>query len=214
MKLQSKHIRLLTPLEQKVYRSLLTSIDTDRERRDLFVSKSHKYHEGDENVLPFPERSHKGVMLFSLCRSLKLKDNDAAVVLEPKVPSYAAYIKQKLLSLGTEMVYAIPPTQLFAAIYGKGRNPFTYYRDKSEFSLPGINFSDDKRVLCAINPPSQHVSESPEYNVLGILLKNINSMDPNNLPLFSEAAKLGLTEVAELSDKRLWVYGEQLGDNS
>lgn len=208
MKLQSKHLKLLTPLEQNVYRSLLTSVDSDRERRDLFVSKSHKYHEGDENVLPFPERSHKGVMLFSLCRRLNLKENDAAVVLKSLVPSYAAYIKQKLLSLGTEMVFAVPPTELLAAAYGKGRNPFNYYRNKPQFSLPGINPLDDQRLLCAINPPSRHVSESPEYNVLGILLKNAKSMDPNKLPLFSEAAKLGLTEVAELDNERLWIYGE------
>lgn len=209
MKLQSRHVGLLTPLEQRVYSSLLNSVDSDQERRDYYISQSHRYRNGDENVLPFPERSKKGVMLLSLCKLLKTNKTSASVILEPTVPNFAGHVKDKLLALGAEKVYAVPPSQLLAAIYGKGKEPFSMYRDNAQFSLPGIPSSDEKKLLCMINPPPHLVTHSSEYSIQGILLRSPKTRKPNYIPpLFTEAAKLALTDVTDLNDGRLWLSSE------
>jgi len=213
MRLQPHHVELLSPLEKQVYSSLIGKTSPQITKRQVFMSQSQRYIEGDEDLLPFPERSKRGIMLRTLSEQLA-KENVTAAFMKPLVPEFAVHIKNKLLALNTERVYAVPPKQAAAAIHGNGTSPFGFYRDKLEPDLPGLVPSSpliaDQNILCAINPPPKLIADTAEYNILAILLKTSKGVgNLSELPLFAEAAHLGLIQVDDLGDDRLWLSKEE-----
>lgn len=212
MKLYADQIRRLTPLEQRLYASIIGETEQRTTRRDIFVSQSLKYVEGDENVLPWPERCSIGIMMFSLCQHLASPTPREAVAFTVRQLEYVEYVKQKLRALGAARAYVLEPEHLAACIYGNGSNPFNFYRDRaaarSVLSLPGLA---NQKVICALDPPPETVLNTSEYTVKGLYSNGTKEL---MTPLAKRAAHLGLTEVLEIDNHRLWTYKEEADDDN
>lgn len=204
LKLYADHIQKLTSLEKKLYAELIGDVQPRLSKRDLFVSKALKYHEGDETVLPFPECSKQGRQLTSLWENIRTPAAKESVVFEVKVPEYATLLKEKLRELGAYKTYTVSPETLTACIYNSS-SAFQYFRDKT--SNPGIlklnGLNPNKTLICALEPPIELVNNNTEYEVVGMYSNGTRELLS---PLAVKLAHLGLTEVQGIDEDRMWTY--------
>lgn len=210
MRLKAQHITRLNSLERKVYAPLIGKLDPLEERRTLFLSQSLNYVAGDENMLPFPERSKRGIMLFALSKQLASLSTNAVAVYRPYISRHALHIKRKLLEMGSVKVFAVPAIHLLAAVYSEGNNPFHFFRNKPDFELENLDTDNINSIVCSINPVASSVAFSSEFEVIGLLIrKSVEEEDLTKMPLFAEAAHLGMSRVTEVFHNKFWLTKER-----
>lgn len=196
LRLKPGHIARLTPRERYIFRDIIGPIVLDSQRAE-YLALSERYQDGDESVLPYPERSKRGVMLTSFFQNMSACQGIVAIRVHHGWARW--YVKQKLLASteGTR-VYSLKSQEFIAATWASmvpHRSPFDWYRKLGALeTLPGLS----GRVLCALDPPDHFLQKNDEYSIVGALVRP--QAQPELTPYFEKLAHLGITSVYEVPD--------------
>lgn len=133
-------------------------------KKSLFIAESNIYKDGDEHVLPYPERSKQGRKLVNLAQ--QLHKSSLALVLEPIKPEFAKPLAKKLIkNWAGASVYVLSRAELSAAIEDK--SPFDFWRYQKP-NLPGM----PAHPLVVLNPPK--IENTDEWAVAGAWMPSLN----------------------------------------
>lgn len=203
--LKAAHVAALSPCERSAYRSLIGSAATEVQRRHEFLARSEDYRQDDERLLPYPERSSRGIMLTSLSQSLA--GSESALVLECLNPRMRPFIQKKLRNtMAPEgnaqktLVYSVKGQEFFAALMCRGGNPFDIFRQRDgsiAYRLPSL----PRRLVCVVDPLESICQSTDEYRVAGMFVRYPSPRADERL---KQAAHMALTKVTPL-DHGVWV---------
>lgn len=203
--LKAAHLVALSRCERNAYRGLIGTLGPDAGPRQKFVARAETYHPHDERLLPYPERSSRGIMLLSLAQ--RLAGSDSALVLEALNPQMRPFISKKLQHANyTEnegqklSVYSVKGQEFWAALMSRGGNPFDAFRERAQHGSVGLP-SLPRRLLCVIDPPGAVCQNTDEWRVAGMFIRLASSHTDDRL---KQAAHVGLTKVTPL-DHGVWV---------
>ncbi|PRT52964.1 hypothetical protein B9G98_00584 [Wickerhamiella sorbophila] len=205
MKLLERSVKPLSKLEKSIYRPLLAPVEKVS-KRAIFLSFSDNYQTGDENVLPYPERSKKGIWMQAMTQNVA--KSQLMIVLNPTNPEMIRFAQEKIRKLHEIRVFSCSRDELQASIFGRSASPFDYWRAHKPELIPNT----PETSLVAIDPPLALLTASEEYSLAGALLQSEVDVDEyirqlsasqtysHELLHMKTLAGLGLTKVTAIEN--------------